>query len=392
MRAEGAKRSRSNSQMSPATKAHRAEARAAAAADPNAAFHIFAPERVLILRLLSSLRLKESPKTSVKAKLEAFVHIMGDRYSKITNKTIDQWEAAAQLVQQDVLKARDPERVAEDELILTHLLRVSDAGTLFSLAQAVRLAKTKVSEKVTRSRVYLLLGAHFVYSNRANGKAVDVKDYSHHLLVLRDELMYIVGDRVIIAPLIFNIDETCVRIVPEDGKKWLAKGSLPAQFTNSNIDCFKMTAHTTVLCGVACDGQPLLPQINYKGKSESLLTNTPGLIEYLSPETHWTTVGSLMNYVEKAIMPRVRHTRHTVPTAKFVILLDCATVHTGWEFRKQFFDTYGTIGTLVFIPPRTTATTLLGPRFSPIAPTSPKTRSAVPSKTLSHSTIFLRTH
>ena len=158
--------------------------------------------------------------------------------------------------------------------------------------------------------------------------------------------------------VIYNLDETSLRLFPEHTKSWCFAND----FRRAGFRATK--AYTTVLCGMSASGDFLPAQVNWKGSTDGCLafkgdqSRRPELwtsVCQTKGDSHWTTTDSLMLYIETVIVPHWIENRKDADT-KFVVTLDYAPAHKSYETRKAFYEQFGSRGYLIFVPRRCTNT------------------------------------
>lgn len=130
--------------------------------------------------------------------------------------------------------------------------------------------------------------------------------------------------------LIINWDQTGCQLVP--GGDWTMEQQGTQQITISGLDDKRQI---TLLLAVTKSGSLLPPQLIYAGKTDRCLPKGvpfPDSWDVTYTETHWSNEDSMLQYVEKVILPYVEEIRDDLPlvnttTQKAVALFDVYKAH-----------------------------------------------------------------
>ena len=145
--------------------------------------------------------------------------------------------------------------------------------------------------------------------------------------------------------LIINWDQTGVNIVP--GGEWTLEQKGVRQVPLKGIDDKRQY---TVLLACSLAGDFLPPQVLYQGKTDRCHPNTdfPDDWDVWHTESHWSTTGSMLRYLDTVIQPYVTSTQQYLETASPPLLIcDVFRAHTCGEVRERI-KALGAL--LVYVP------------------------------------------
>ena len=206
-----------------------------------------------------------------------------------------------------------------------------------------------------------------------------------------NEVVLLIDMFGIVGEMIFNLDETCWRLIPRAQTVWLKKNNGSAASKAELMDFgerkdktkiapkrdrdgvsrdgrFNIFDHvalkrtyTTGTAGCSLVGEKLNFMINWKGTDALKVNAGNGVVEYCQQDTHWQTPASLCYYIENVVIPAAQENEFrrfgTRGERKWLLLVDCAPVHISKEMRAKF-QQYATDknGIITFVAAGCTAT------------------------------------
>ncbi|CAG2190986.1 unnamed protein product [Mytilus edulis] len=132
--------------------------------------------------------------------------------------------------------------------------------------------------------------------------------------------------------LIINWDQTGCQLVP--GGDWTMEKEGTQQISISGLDDKRQI---TLLLAVSMSGDLLPPQLIYPGKTDRCLpkgVDFPSTWDVTCTETHWSNEDTMMQFVNKVIVPYVDEIRDSMPlnnstTQKAIAIFDVFKAHRG---------------------------------------------------------------
>ena len=155
--------------------------------------------------------------------------------------------------------------------------------------------------------------------------------------------------------MFINFDQTGVHLVPNGGERtYETKGSTQVDIAGSDDK-----RQITVLVTSTAAGELLPLQIIFTGSTSASLPSvaaSKSAIEagfhLTNTKNHWSNLQTMKLYIENIIVPYVTRTRMELKLdddSRFVLLMDCWSVHRGKEFRNYLTKFHPTLIPL-FIP------------------------------------------
>ncbi|XP_063400328.1 uncharacterized protein LOC134684939 [Mytilus trossulus] len=132
--------------------------------------------------------------------------------------------------------------------------------------------------------------------------------------------------------LIINWEQTGCQLVP--GGDWTMEKKGTQQISISGLDDKRQI---TLLLAVSMSGDLLPPQLIYPGKTDRCLpkgVDFPSTWDVICTETHWSNEDTMMQFVNKVIVPYVDEIRDSMPlnnstTQKAIAIFDVFKAHRG---------------------------------------------------------------
>lgn len=203
----------------------------------------------------------------------------------------------------------------------------------------------------SRYRVALLFQMRQFQKSPILEEKLSSAEKAERIRISRLEIAMLAEKLGIDAEFIINIDESALRLVPDQQYCWTFEG-MPAE--GNLLKMYPLSRkYTTVTAAVSMSGEVLAFQINWKG-TYRLATNMfpkTSVIEFCQPSTHWNTTEAFVNYVRQAVIPYVNSKRVQLskPDAKYLLVIDCAPIHISEKTRLALKDVMGSDGVITFL-------------------------------------------
>lgn len=290
--------------------------------------------------------------------IQTYIHPLDPRYAGIRAPTMHHWRKAL-TDEKHKHEVKNEDKAALEEEIEKILTPLVTRKSMFSINHAFDVIQVRwQNRRPCPSRSFV---AQYIVQNMTRFKTEEVKVAREVLDERKNkfqmELCYTLNKFSIDPSLVFNLDESAVRQIPQARYTWVYNSMDADDVLRQSglLDRVPLKrVYTTLVCCTKMDGTYCMSQINVKGTERLIISEYEDqILQYPQKKSHWGTVESTLNYVQKVILPAVRATciekGKEESSTRWILVLDCAPIHASKKFIDGFHKLTQT-GMLVFLP------------------------------------------